>query len=146
MVEKIHNINDNFAKQTSLRIVKLAKKLGYNTIVLEDLNGLRDEQAKLKKPWRERFTFFTYRKLQSWIEWQGLKHGVSVVYIDSKNTSKICPYCGEKLKETKVKRMLKCEKCRKIMDRDNVAVRNLVKKFKVKMSRLRETGNEVKEM
>ena len=144
--KRIHDINDNFAKRASLSIVKLAERLGYNTIVLEDLNGLRDEQAKLNKPWRERFTFFAYRRLQFWIEWQGLKHGIAVVYVNPSNTSKTCPYCGEKLKETKVKRMLKCEKCRKIMDRDNVAVRNLIKKFKIEMSRLRGTGNGAEEM
>ncbi len=143
---RIHNINDNFAKQTSLRIVKLAKKLGYNTIILEDLNGLRDEQTKMKKPWRERFTFFSYKRLQFWIEWQGLKHEVAVVYVNPINTSKTCPYCGEKLKKTKVRRMLKCEKCKRIYDRDNVAVRNLVKKFKIEMSRLRGTGNGAEEM
>jgi len=32
------------------------------------------------------------------------------------------------------------------MDRDNVAVRNLIKKFKIEMSRLRGTGNGAEEM
>ncbi len=101
--KRIHNINDDFAKQTSLRIVKLAKRLECNTIVLENLNGLKDEQAKMKRPWRERFTFFSYKRLQFWIKWQGLKHGVAVVHVNPSNTSKTCPYCGEKLKKQKLR-------------------------------------------
>jgi len=66
--KRISGIIDNFVKQTSKIIVKLVKELGFNTIVLEDLNGLKYKQAKLKKTWRKRFTFFAYRKLQHWIE------------------------------------------------------------------------------
>jgi len=57
------------------------------------LNGLRDKQAKMRKSWRERFTFFAYRKLQSWIEWQAKKEELAVVYVNPKNSSRNCPKC-----------------------------------------------------
>ncbi len=125
--ERISNITDDFAKQVSKRIVKIAKRFGYDTIVLEDLNGLKEEQAKMSKPWRERFTFFAYRKLQNWIEWQAKKEGLAVIYVNPANTSKTCPKCGSK--DTVIEnRILKC-KCGFEMDRDSVAVINLVNKW-----------------
>ena len=102
--------------------------MGYDTIVLEDLNGLRDKQAKQKKPWRERFTFFTYRRLQKWIDWQAMKEGLAIVYVNPKDTSSICPECGSRLKHTE-NRIVKCEKCGVKFDRDSVAVRNLVNRW-----------------
>ena len=104
----------------SRKIVLVAKEQGFDTIVLEDLNDLRDEQAKLKKFWREKFTFFTYRKLQKWIEWQAKKEGLAVIYVNLSNTSRTCPKCGSK--NTVIEnRILKC-KCGLEMDRELVAV------------------------
>ncbi len=125
--KRISNITDNFVKQVSKRIVEISKKSGYDTIVLEDLNGLKEEQAKMKRPWRERFTFFAYRKLQNWIEWQAKKKGLAVIYINPANSSRTCPEC--KSTDTVVKnRVLKC-KCGLRMDKDSVAVINLVDKW-----------------
>ena len=126
--KRISNITDDFVKQVSRRVVVFAKELGYYTIVLEDLNGLRDKQAKQKMPWRERFTFFVYRKLQSWIDWQAMKEGLAIVYVNPKDTSSICPECGSRLKHTE-NRTVKCEKCDVKFDRDSVAVRNLVNRW-----------------
>ena len=126
--KKISNITDDFVKQISRRIVVFAKEKGYDTIVLEDLNGLKDEQAKLKKSWRDRFTFFTYRKLQSWIEWQAKKEGLTVVYVNPTNTSKTCPKCKSLNTEFR-ERILTCKNCGFTMNRDSVAVINLVNKW-----------------
>ena len=125
---RISNFTEDFVKQVSRRIVKIAKRFGYDTIVLEDLNGLRDEQVKLRKSWRERFTFFTYRKLQSWIEWQAKKEGLSVIYVNPSNTSKTCPKCRSLNTEFR-ERILICKDCGFTMNRDSVAVINLVNKW-----------------
>ena len=126
--KRISNITDDFVKQISRRIVLTVKEQGYDTIVLEDLNGLRDKQTKQKKPWGERFTFFAYRKLQDWIEWQAKKEGLAVVYVNPANSSKTCPKC--KSLNTKFEnRTLVCKNCGFTMDRDSVAVRNLVSKW-----------------
>ena len=126
--KRISNITDNFVKQVSRKIVLTVKEQGYDTIILEDLNGLKEEQAKLKKAWRERFTFFAYRKLQSWIEWQAKKEGLAVVYVNPANSSKTCPKC--KSLNTKFEnRTLVCKNCGFTLDRDSVAIRNLVSKW-----------------
>ena len=125
--ERVNGIMNNFVKQTSKEIVKWMKQLGYDTVILEDLEQLRDKQAKLTKPWRERFTFFAYRKLQNWIEWQAKKEGLAVVYLPPHNTSSMCPYCGEKMINDG-NRTVKC-KCGFRINRDKLAVWNLYLKW-----------------
>ena len=124
---RINGITDDFVRQVSRKIVLFAKERGYDTIVLEDLNGLRHEQAKMKKLWRERFTFFAYRKLQNWIEWQAKKEGLAVVYVNPKNSSRTCPKCKSLAKFEN--RMLVCKNCGFTMDRDSVAIINLTDKW-----------------
>ena len=126
--KRIHNINENFAKQCSAFIVNYAVMNGYDTIILEDLEKLKDKHAKLTKPWRERFNFFAYRRLQFWIEWQAKKSGLAVVYVDPRNTSAVCPVCSSKLVSNGY-RKLKCEECNLEFDRDRVAILNLVNKY-----------------
>ncbi|WP_048084335.1 RNA-guided endonuclease TnpB family protein [Archaeoglobus profundus] len=125
---RINGITNDFVKQVSRRIVVFVKERGYDTIVLEDLNGLKDEQAKLRKSWRERFTFFAYRKLQNWIEWQAKKEGLAVVYVNPANTSKTCPKCKSLNTEFR-ERILICKDCGFTMNRDSVAVINLVDRW-----------------
>ena len=125
---RINGITNDFIKQISRKIVLFAKEKGFDTIVLEDLNGLRDGQAKLNKPWRERFTFFSYKRLQEWIEWQAKKEGLAVIYINPKNSSRTCPKCMS-LNTKFESRKLICKNCGFTMDRDSVAVRNLVNKW-----------------
>jgi len=125
---RINGITSDFVRQVSRKIVLFAREQGCDTIVLEDLNGLRDKQSKMKKPWRERFTFFAYRKLQSWIEWQGKKMGLAVVFVDPRNTSRTCPSC--KSLNTKFEdRTLICRDCGFKVDRDTAAIRNLTNKW-----------------
>ena len=50
--------------------------------------------------------------------------GLPVKYVDAKNTSKTCPLCSGYLVAYEG-RLMKCEKCSLIMDRDVVAVLNL---------------------
>ena len=126
--KRINGITNDFVKQVSRRIVLFAKERGYDTIVLEDLNGLKDEQAKLKKTWREKFAFFAYRKLQNWIEWQAKKEGLAVVYVNPANTSKTCPKCKSLNTEFR-ERILICKNCGFTMNRDSVAVINLVNRW-----------------
>jgi IS605 OrfB family transposase len=125
---RISRITDDFVKQTSKKIIRIAKSLGYDTIILEDLNGLKSNQAKMKKLWRERFTFFVYRKLQNWIEWQAMKEGLAVVYVKPEGTSITCPECGSKL-IPHARRVMECKNCGIKLDRDSVAVRNLVSRW-----------------
>ena len=130
LYSRIRNITEDFAKQQAKKIINYAVENGKDTIVLEDLNKLNSNSRKLRKPWRERLTYTTYRKLQFWIEWQAKKKGLAIIKVDPKGTSTICPYCRQKMKKT-AHRKYKCSNCSFEEDRDVIAVLNLIRKMGV---------------
>jgi len=131
--ERIRSITDDFVKKASKRIVDFAKRIGCDTIVIEDLTGLRDAQARLRKPWRERLLFTTYRRLLWWIEYRATKEGLAVVRVEPRGTSSTCPVCGSKLIESGYRR-LRCPACGFEEDRDIIAIHNLLKRLEEKLS------------
>ena len=80
------------------------------------LNGPREHNRKLSKWSARTFQFMLEYKL----EWLGLP----VKYVDAKNTSKTCPLCSGHL-VAYGGRLMSCEKCNLIIDRDIAAVLNL---------------------
>ena len=125
---RIRNITDDQAKQTASEIVKYAKHVGADTIVLEDLNGmLKNVVKKLPKHVRRKLYNSGIRKTQKWIEWIAKREGLRVEYVQPAYTSTTCPYCGSKLKRKKGK-IMECPKCGFKADRDVIAVLNLLRK------------------
>jgi len=77
-------------------IVAYAKQFPKPVIVMEDLNGVRENFKKSKKLNR-RFHSLPFRKLQTYVEYKALLEGVDVMYLpkkEVKNTSKTCHRCG----------------------------------------------------
>ncbi|MEM0259733.1 MAG: transposase, partial [Thermoproteota archaeon] len=72
------------------------------------------------------------RKLSKWnarmfqfmLEYKLLWNGLSVKYVNPKNSSKTCPLCSGSMASYEG-RLMKCEECNIILDRDVVAVLNL---------------------
>jgi len=53
-----------------------------------------------------------------------------VKYVEPAYTSRICPICGDELKESSNgRRLRKCQKCGLEEDRDAIAVKNLTKRY-----------------
>jgi hypothetical protein len=53
-----------------------------------------------------------------------------VKYVDPRNTSRICPVCGDELEESSNgRRLMRCRRCGLEEDRDVVAVKNLTKRY-----------------
>ncbi|EZQ11351.1 transposase [Candidatus Acidianus copahuensis] len=125
--KNIHNALVDWARKEAIRIVNYAKKLGKDTIILEDLNGLNKRQPGLKKSWRERFQYMAYYTLQSWISWEGFKHGIAVIKVPPRYTSTRCPYDGEEMVEVG-HRTFRCKKCGFQADRDSIARLNLLRR------------------
>lgn len=121
----IHSALVDWARKEALRIINYAKKLGKDTIILEDLNGLNKRQSELNKGWRERFQYMAYQTLQFWIFWEGLKQGVAVIKVPAYYTSTHCPYDGEEMVEVG-HRLFKCPRCGFQADRDSIARLNLL--------------------
>lgn len=85
---KISNFNDTYNHKISKYIVNLAVKHNCGVIQMEDLSGATKEtQDSLLKNW-------TYFDLQTKIEYKAKEHGIEVVKVNPKFTSKRCSKCG----------------------------------------------------
>ncbi len=129
---RIRNITDDFVRKEARRIVDFALTYGMDTIVVEDLRNLIRNSRKLRRPWRERLIYVTYRKLLWWIEWEAKKCGLAVVRVNPRGTSTTCPYCSTRMINVGY-RKFKCPKCGFRADRDTTAVLNLISRYLSRM-------------
>jgi len=109
-------INHCIAKE----LVLMAKMWKYG-IAIENLKGLR--RGKVGRRHRKRLHKWAYRDLINKIVYKAKLHGVPVVFVNPKGTSRTCSRCGSK---GVVKgRMFVCKKCGLKLDRDLNAARNI---------------------
>jgi IS605 OrfB family transposase len=124
---KSRNILEDWARKTSLEIVRLAKKLGH-AATREDLTGLINSLRKIKnKDHRTKLIIMGYSRLVKWIDWQAMKHGVPLAIVNPNGTSSECPKCNSKLEENGYRR-LKCPRCGFEADRDIIGKLNIRKR------------------
>jgi len=115
-----NRLNDLYHKLTN-KIIKLAEK--YGGIALEDLSEIRDS-IRYSAEMNGRLHRWSFRKLQSIIEYKAKLKGVRVVFVNPAHTSSLCPICGSKL-SSNGHRVLKCKKCGFEADRDVVGSWNI---------------------
>jgi len=120
-----NRLNDLYHKLAN-KIVELAEK--YGGIALEDLTEIR-ASIRYSAEMNGRLHRWSFRKLQSIIEYKAKLRGVRVVFVNPAYTSSLCPVCGEKLSPNG-HRVLKCSNCGFGADRDvvgsfNISVRAL---------------------
>ena len=108
------------------QIVKQALDENANTIVLERLTHIR-RRIHYTKAMNGRLHRWSFRRLQTVIEYKAKLAGINVVYEDAYKTSSLCPICGEELSPNGY-RELKCRKCGLVADRDVIGAWNLLKK------------------
>jgi IS605 OrfB family transposase len=124
---KARNILEDWARKTSLRIVGLAKRLGY-AVAREDLTGLINSLRKIKnKDHRTKLIIMGYSRLGRWIDWQAEKQGVPLAIVNPSGTSSECPKCDSKLEESGYRR-LRCPQCNFEADRDVIGKLNIRKR------------------
>jgi IS605 OrfB family transposase len=124
---KARNILEDWARKTSLEIVRLAKKLRY-AVAREDLTELINSLRRIKsKGHRTKLIIMGYAKLGKWIDWQAMKHGAPLPIVNPNGTSSECPQCNSKLEENGYRR-LKCPRCKFEADRDVIGKLNIRKK------------------
>jgi len=95
-----------------------------SAVVLEDLNGLREDRKGGSK-FNKRLTLWFYRKAQFCIEYEAKERGLQVAKVDPRGTSSRCPRCGAKLVEVGHRR-LRCPRCGLEGDRDVIATIHIV--------------------
>ena len=96
--------------------VELVEK--YGGIALEDLSEIKDS-IRYSVEMNGRLHRWSFRKLQSVIEYKAKLKGVRVVFVNPAYTSSLCPVCGGKLSPNG-RRVLKCSKCGFEADRGGV--------------------------
>ena len=121
---KARNILEDWARKTSLKIVRFAKRLGY-AVAREDLTGLINSLRKIRnKDHRTKLIIMRYSRLGRWIDWQAEKQGVPLAIVNPSGTSSECPKCDSKLEENGYRR-LRCPRCSFEADRDIVGKLNI---------------------
>ncbi|MCA6212752.1 IS200/IS605 family element transposase accessory protein TnpB [Thermococcus bergensis] len=115
-----NRLNDLYHKLAT-KIVELAEN--YGCIALEDLTNIRDS-VRYSAELNGRLHRWSFRKLQSIIEYKAKLKGVSVVFVDPAYSSSLCPICGGKLVPNG-HRVLKCSNCGFEADRDVVGSWNI---------------------
>ncbi len=109
-------------------IVKIAYERRY-AIVLEKLGKrvANNMIARIKdKQLRHRIFQASFRGIQKAIEEKAREYGVPVIYVNPKNTSKLCPIHSAPIIYSNGSRIGKCSKGGELWHRDTVAVWNLL--------------------
>jgi len=103
-------------------IVEYAKQFPKPTIVMENLKDIRENMNGSKKLNRRLHTW-SFRKLQSYIEYKANLEGIPVMYVSPKDTSRKCHRCGHVAQVSG--REFRCSKCGLIYNRDLNAAINI---------------------
>lgn len=116
--KKIFNKRDNFLHKLSTHLVR-----NNRVIILEKLNIKQltkisyNPKNLLDNAWNKFTTLLNYKAESA---------GVQVVYVNPRNTTKMCSNCGNIQKVPLWERTYKCQKCNFILDRDTNAARNIL--------------------
>jgi IS605 OrfB family transposase len=85
-----------FAKDVNHKIskelVERAKDTG-RAIALEDLTGIR-QRVTVRKAQRRQHSSWSFHDLRAKLEYKALLHGIPVILVDPRHTSKTCSSCG----------------------------------------------------
>jgi len=117
-------INDLYHRIAG-KITAEARRVGASAVVLEDLRNLRKKRSS--KALNGRLNRWSFRRLQSIVDYKARLAGLSVRYVDARGTSSLCPTCGGRLSPNGY-RLVRCPACGLEGDRDAVAVRNLLRR------------------
>ena len=119
---KVEGIYHKVANQ----IIERALNEDVSTIILEKLTHIR-HKIHYTRSMNGRLHRWSFRRLQTVIEYKAKLAGINVVYEDAYKTSSLCPVCGEELSPNGY-RELKCRKCRLAANRDVIGAWNLLKR------------------
>jgi putative transposase len=107
---------------------RAAKEVGATVIVMEDLEVYEEDLGS--RELNGRIHRWSYSRFQRILDYQAKLQGFNVKYVDPSNTSRICPVCGDELKESSNgRRLMKCQRCGLEEDRDMIAMKNLTKRY-----------------
>ena len=106
-------------------VVEYAKQFPKPIIVMEELKNIRENMNGSGKLNR-RLHAWSFRKLQTYIEYKSNLEEILVVYVNPKNTSKKCHRCGH-VAQSVEGREFKCPYCGLVYNRDLNSAINLAR-------------------
>ncbi|RLG81796.1 MAG: transposase [Thermoprotei archaeon] len=116
------NIVVDWCRKFAKYIVIKAKRTR-STIVLEDLERLWFNSSQKSSSLADKLSRFAYRKLQLAIMTKAIEYNVPIVFVNSKDTSAMCPRCEAKLVYNR--RLATCPRCGFMTDRDTIGAMNI---------------------
>lgn len=125
--------------KVSASIIEQALQVDNSVIVLEDLKHIRN-RVKSSKKVNGLIHSWSFRQLQSFIEYKARWNGIPVVYVSPMFSSQCCNKCGFKSKSNRVGSVFKCKECGYELNADLNAAINLAKTFSSSY-KLGGTGN-----
>lgn len=120
--QMLHRVSKNVVRQA------VGNK---EAIVFEDIRRIRRLYQKGNgqgSNYRGIMNSWPFHEIKRQIEYKAKWSGIPVIRLSAKetrNTSSLCPRCGERLQVGQKKRFLWCSKCNRVTDRDVIAVMNL---------------------
>jgi len=117
--ERIANKRNNFAHKLSYKIVQAYQLIAFEKLNIKQMreNGFKGIRKSIGDVAWSQFMQFTAYKAEC--------AGRTVVYVDPRNTSKMCSRCGQLVEKTLSDRVHSCS-CGLILDRDHNASINIL--------------------
>ncbi|RJX49374.1 RNA-guided endonuclease InsQ/TnpB family protein [Halonotius pteroides] len=124
--DRFANWSEDYLHQVSKRVVSEAVANDCDTIVLEDLEQIRDRISNASK-----FQQWAFRELGRQITYKGKAEGITVEVVNPAYTSQQCSHseCGFTHKQNRDGDVFKCQKCSKELHSDYNAARNIAMKY-----------------
>ena len=117
----------------SKKLVEVAKGT-QRAIVLEDLKGIRERARKgtrktVCKTMRQALSSWSFYQMRQFIEYKARAVGVSVIYVDPRNTSRTCSKCGHVDKKSRRdQEHFVCTSCGHALNADINAALNIARR------------------
>lgn len=109
----------------SKKIVAVAKATDRG-IAMEDLGGIRDRVKTVRKAQRSELSSWSFFQLRQFVAYKAIIAGVEVQFVDPRNTSRLCPKCGNIDKKNRPNQStFKCTACGFSANADINAARNI---------------------
>lgn len=105
-------------------------------LVLEKLNGIRENSKKLRKSERAKVNSWSFYQLEQFLTYKALAKGCSVQYVDARYTSQKCSKCGYTIKGNRTTQShFKCKKCGYECNADLNAAINIANNFRASVNK-----------
>ena len=125
-LKALKNQIDDILHKTSRKLVDTLLKRGVSTLVIGDLNGIR-QRINYGKKTNQKLHQWCFSRFRRMIEYKARLLGMEVVLINEAYTSQTCPACGTRKKPKG--RTYQCKSCGLEAHRDAVGAINIRKKY-----------------